>query len=558
MRHLSRRWRLIAGVLPLAGCGAGYPWGETGPDAIHRVVEKRLTEELSDATGRERWETIGGQDYQSDEDVRLSRERADARRKRLEEARRLVEGGPLALPRCLAFALEFNDTLQAARAAMRAESGEAVIARSRFLPQLAYSIANDSTSADGTGTTHSLDHFFRLSQTLVEFGRENAADVAVRKSERAALFAYEDAVRATLSNVRTKFFTILLRHQQIDQRRKLLDEFQARYEKMRRLEAGRRVLEVDVLTARLNMLNEEARINSLEKEMLRQKIDLLHLVGLPVEMTDVELQGEPEEFTLDLERSIAIGLRRSTRIASVRADAAEQRRVARDVAWRRGPGLFARAGATSETGAAGLQLQNTEGVFALSAFGEQHLQETVGGFDTGEGLFDTLDAGWSAEVRLEVPLFDGFKRRGEFARERAKLVQSLHTLRDAVDSVEADIRKDYQTLLERRKELDILKETVTISKERLRVQERLKELGKITDNELETFRNRFFADQDVFFGRQISLMEAQEQLRQAMRFFEPLRPDDAAESTGPPRPGSVDEPTGPSPGKEAGTGEPSE
>ncbi len=184
--------------------------------------------------------------------------------------------------------------------------------------------------------------------------------------------------------------------------------------------------------------------------------------------------------------------------------------------------------------------------FALSAFGEQHLQETVGLFDTGEGMFDTLDAGWSATVKLEIPLFDGFKRRGELAREKARLVQSLHTLRDAVDSVEADIRKVYQTMLERRKELEILKETVAISKERLRVQERLKELGKITDNELETFRNRFFADQDVFFRRQISLMEAQELLRQAMRFFEPLRP------------GNVGDPTGSSPGKETGKGESSE
>ena len=67
---------------------------------------------------------------------------------------------------------------------------------------------------------------------------------------------------------------------------------------------------------------------------------------------------------------------------------------------------------------------------------------------------------------------------------------------------------------------DILRETVRISKERLHVKERLKELGKISDNELETFRQRFFSDQDSYFEQQIRLIDAQERLRLAMRYFE--------------------------------------
>ena len=75
---------------------------------------------------------------------------------------------------------------------------------------------------------------------------------------------------------------------------------------------------------------------------------------------------------------------------------------------------------------------------------------------------------------------------------------------------------------EETRETDILRETVRISKERLRVQDRMKELGKITDNELETFRERFFSDQDEYFEQQIRLIEAQERLRLEMRFFEPM------------------------------------
>jgi len=484
-------------------------------------------------SGPERWARAGSADYQSDDDIRLSRRGAETDRKRMEEARRIVAEGPLSLETCLALSLELNDAVQGVRAAIRAEAAGATVARSRLLPQLSYSLTNQVVSGDGTNTEFALDHYLRLGQTIAEFGRENPANVAVREAGRAALFRYEETVRSVLSEIRKRFFTVLLRQEQIAERGKLLAEFRGRYEEMRKLEAVRRVLEVDVLTARLNVLNEEARLNSLEREMLRQKIDLLRLVGLPAEMTGINLGGELEEFTLALEDSVAVGLRRSTLIAQARADVVERRRAVREVAWRYGPEALLRAGAKSDTGAAGVELRSSEGVYALSAFGEQHLQESVDSFNTGYDALDPLGAGWSADVQLRIPVSDGLRRRGERAREEARLVQALHALRDAADSVETEIRKAYLTMIERRKELEILKETVYISKERLRVQERLKELGKITDNELETFRNRFFSDQDAFFGRQIALMEAQEDLRRAMRFFEPPADKPAVEGAPP-------------------------
>ena len=70
---------------------------------------------------------------------------------------------------------------------------------------------------------------------------------------------------------------------------------------------------------------------------------------------------------------------------------------------------------------------------------------------------------------------------------------------------------------------EILRETVEISKKRLQINERLKELGQISDDALETFRNRFFSDQDRYFEKQLNLIEARERLRTAMRYFEPFR-----------------------------------
>ncbi|MHC4506446.1 MAG: TolC family protein, partial [Planctomycetota bacterium] len=513
---------LVAGVLyaaslaVLQGCSSGQYIGPVermiGGDGVLDTIEQRISDQQRDQTGEERWALQTGSQYQYGNDIESLRTRAYTRRARAKQARLLVEKGPITLSACMAFALEFNDTLEAARATLKAEAGSALVARSRFLPKLAYTMAHDSTHDYTTGSDSAFRNSLTLSQTIAEFGRENSTDVALRASARDALFAYEDSVRFVLSRARTKFFTILLRQRQIAERRKLLAEFQGRYDKMSKLGKARRVLELDVLTARLNVLNEEARINSLEGEELRQKIDLLHLMGFPIRMTDVGLKGTREVFDMELEKAVAIGLARSTAIAQARANAAEQLRVVREVNRRHGTSISASAGFKGDTGAAGVELNSDDGLYSLGVFAEQNLQETVEYWSTDAWL-NAPTSGWAAGVSVAVPLFDGFEKRGERMKQRANLLGSLYALRDSIDKVEAEIRKSFQTVRERRKELEILEETVKISKERLDVQEKLKDRGRISDNALETFRNRFFSDQDSYFRKQISLMEAQESLR---------------------------------------------
>ena len=516
-----------AAALVTLGCGPAYQIGAiekaAGAERVLQVIEQRLDDERADTAGASRWAQPARAEYQNDGDISRIRGMNRIEETRVADASALVAAGPLTLESCLSFALGHNDSLQASRAALIAEAGEASIKRSRFLPQLAYTFDSERVHEDGIGSMGSQDSFLRLGQTIAEFGRDSDVDVTLRASARAALFAFEDAVASTLSEARKRFFTILLRRQQIDERRKLLAEFRDRYEKMHQLEEARRVLEVDVLTARLNVLNEEARINSLERELLRQKYDLLNLMGFPVGMTEAELAGEIEDFGVPQDEAVRIGLRRSTSIAQMRADVAEQARVAREVKMRYGADLTARAGVKSDTTAAGLALSDSDGLYSLSAFAEQHLQDEVDAWNTSDTTLDAQEPGWSADVRLTIPIFDGLARRGEYLKQRARLAQAIYSLRESIASVEVDIRKAFHTVLERRKDLEILAETVRISKERLRVQERYKELGRITDNELETFRNRFFSDQDTYFSKQISLMEAQEYLRYAMRFFEPIK-----------------------------------
>ncbi len=503
--RLRARCRFAALMLPLllAGCAGENAWtfrrSDSYRDDIQQLVEEKIDEQTQDLTGAQRWDDFKSNDFQTDPDLVPDRERLAP------EAQQLLEAGPLSLADCLACCLEYNDRIQAGRAEMRSMGGEKLIAKSRFLPSLVYNLSGSAGSNIG-------GHFSQGAKawlTLLEFGKDNPTDIALRDMQREALFGYERGTANVLSEVRLRFFRILVKKQQLAERRKLRNEFAARHDKMRKLEQARRVLEVDVLTAKLNVLNEEIRINSLEKEILREKMDLLHAMGLPVEMTDLDIKGGPEEFAVPLEESFEIALRRSTRIAEARAAVYEQDRVVRQLIYEYFPNIHIRGGYRGDSGAAGIDLLSEDDVYSAGPFAERLIdQRNQDNFESE--FFTSTRSGWRGSVELELPLLKGSERKGRFLREKALLDRARHLLYNTISATELEVGKAYQAVLAEATETDILKETVRISKKRLGVQERMKEMGKITDNELETFRERFFSDQDRYFEQQIQLIEAQE------------------------------------------------
>ncbi len=512
----------VAAQCCLAGCARENVWtfrrDNEYQDNIQELVEDKIDSQSAARSGSERWDEYKSDEFQGDDESVVDNERLRVERKRREAADRLLKAGPVVLIDCLIHSLEFNDEVQAGRAAIRSMGGEEIIAKSRFLPRLTYDLT--ASVVENVGRNVSMGG--RAATTLLEFGKDNPIDVVLRERQRQALFSYERTTANVLSEVRRRFFTILLRERQLAERKKLRDEFAARYDRMRKLEAARRVLEVDVLTAKLNVLNEESRINALEKEVLRQKMDLLKAIGLPVEMTDFDLTGEPEKLESPLKRCVEVAFRRSTRIAQVRAAVFEQDRTVRQIIWEYFPDLRIQGGYRGNFGDVGVDLVTDDNLYSGGAFGERIVEDwNDESFANGATLFGADRAGWRTGIDLTLPVFKGLERQGRFRRERALLDQVRHLLNDAISDTELLVAKSYQTFLEEARETDILAETVHISKERLRVQERLKELGRITDNELETFRERFFSDQDGFFEQQIRLIEAQERLRLAMRYFEP-------------------------------------
>jgi hypothetical protein len=118
------------------------------------------------------------------------------------------------------------------------------------------------------------------------------------------------------SQVRRAFLLIKLKEQQIATRQELLQQFEKQYEvKQQRLEAGNLSVKIDVLTARLNVLTERTRINTLSRERFNRTMELLRLIGMPVGADQVKLVGKMDGFGLgqfDLEPMVRLALAQSS------------------------------------------------------------------------------------------------------------------------------------------------------------------------------------------------------------------------------------------------------
>lgn len=489
--------------------------------SIRKRIHKRISEQADNSEGRYYRDKLKEGAYQTAGDLGRTRAGLSFERKRDEEARRLAAKGAISLDDLLAFSLEFNDQVLAARAGLRAVQGEKLVQWSRFLPHVSFLYNRMLLDSGFTGTSNdALNRSIKVTEKFMEFGRESDSTLLFRESQRKALFAYEEVVGGMLVNVRFRYFTILLWQEQIKERRVLLAEYKDRYGKMQEQEKVRRVLEVDVLTSRLNVLHEEARINSLEKELYRQKLELQHAAGFPVGTLEYTLKSEAPSSVPGMEKCVDLALRRSTAVAEARAAQDEQQRVANRSFWELGPALSMGWNWKKEANTAGVSLVREKGTYNLKGFAEKFLKGPDSLFASVDPFYAVNSDGWRFNVAAEVPLFQGFGAFGKIKKERSLLARTTFELRRTVDSVELNVRKAYQNMLEQEKGLEILKETAEISHARLKIQETLKELGKISDNELETFRNRFFDDQSEYYNAEINWISACEELRFAMRWFE--------------------------------------
>jgi outer membrane protein TolC len=437
----------------------------------------------------------------------------------------------LTLGECLQLAFTQNNEVKQTRERILGVGGSKIIANSRFLPAVELINQYERTQAFETADASAEAYAFgaKITQTLFEYGKDNPIDVTLRAEQRRALFTYEDKVANIFSQVRRAFLLIKLKERQIAARQELLEQFEKQYEvKQQRLAAGNLSVKIEVLTAHLNVLNEQSRINTLNRERFNRIMELLRLIGMPVSADQVKLMGAMDSFGLgqfDLEPMVRLALAQSSEVALTEAIVAEGARSLDQIRFEYWPDLRFTSGYQDRNGSASAALSNQNNTWGLDVTGQPRLPNSGDPSGRGLGLFgDEVslggpDPGWFAGMQVRIPLADGRIRQGEKIEARAFLNSVKAALADQKDLVELSVRKSYKFLAEQNFEVELAQETVNIEKERLQINEELRDAGRITDNDLETFRRTFFAVQDGLFGAQEILIERQEDLRAAIRYF---------------------------------------
>ena len=437
----------------------------------------------------------------------------------------------LTLSECLQLAFTGSNEIKQARERIIAVGGTKYITNSRFLPTIElieqYEHLRNFGSADNTDDAHTISA--RITQRILEYGKDNPLDVSLRAEQRDALFNYEDVVAAVFSRARRAFLFIKLKERQIATRQELLQQFEKQYQvKQQRMQAGNLSVQIEVLTANLNVLNEKSRINTLEREKFNRKMALLRLIGLSVGAETVELEGRMDNFGLDdfdNEEMIRLALAQSSEVALAEAIVAEQGRALDQLRYEYVPDLRLRTGYQDENGTIGADLLNQDQTWGLDVFGQPKVPgskesrtQSLGVFGSEIGLGGP-DPGWFTGLQLRIPITEGGARKGRQIQARATLNSVKAALEDRKDLIELRVRQSYRFLAEQKYQVDLEQENVNIENQRFLIKAELRDVGKITDDELETFRQLFFNAQDRLFRQQEVMIERQEDLRYAIRYF---------------------------------------
>ena len=436
----------------------------------------------------------------------------------------------LTLTECLQLAFVNSNEIKQARERILAVGGSKYITNSRFLPTIElidqYEHLSNFGTENNTDDSHTISA--KITQRILEYGKDNPLDVSLRAEQRDALFNYEDMVAAVFSQVRRAFLFIKLKERQITTREELLKQFEKQYEvKQQRMEAGNLSVQIEVLTANLNVLNEKSRINTLEREKFNRKMVLLRLIGLPVGADAVEFEGQMDNFGLDdfdTEGMIRLALAQSSEVALADAVVAEQGRVLDQLRYEYIPDLRLRTGYQDEGGKVGADLLNQDDTWGLDVFGQPEVPgkesrtQSLGVFGD-EMSIGGPDPGWFTGLQLRIPITEGGARKGRQIQAKATLNGFRAALEDQKDRIELRVRQSYRFLAEQKYQVDMEQENVNIENQRFLIKAELRDVGKSTDDELETFRRSFFDAQDRLFRQQETMIERQEDLRLAIRYF---------------------------------------
>jgi outer membrane protein TolC len=355
-----------------------------------------------------------------------------------------------ALPEAIAFGLQSNPRLRAARADTERAQGAEQVAFAPFLPQIdllaQYGVVS-ATLAPGTvgnegfllpsdfGTRNYVQTEIGLEWTLYDFGRTGGHYRQAVARERISEFRLARADQTVAFDVTVAYLNVLLaratRRVQEDAVRSaeaILEDTVARKK------AGV-ALKDDVLRAQVQLsVSRDALVVAREGEynaLARLNNAMGRNASLPLEVVDLELQPPLPGALADL----------------LEESAARRPEV----------GVARQAVTAAQEGRQAAKAEFLPRIFVRAAAGHTDGQNVITGWQEGAGL------------HVDAPLYSGGKHRGELREADADIQAALADAQNILDAISLQVNLAYRGVVTARERIDLARPAVEQSTEALRI-----------------------------------------------------------------------------------------
>ena len=410
----------------------------------------------------------------------------------------------LSLDECVRWAMERNESVLKAKQSLRqAESHLKEVTADQY-PLISLTAGYERGKEEGQYERESGSIELNISQRFLRLGAiPPEVDEALEEVRRAQL-ELERVKMEIESEVRVRFFRILLIEMELDERRKMEAEIAEKLRRIRKRREAGLLRKVSLLNAELELLEQRVSIHELERERDITTAELGSLIGWDPER-ELRVKGELPKLEWKLDEAIRMALQNRIDLKDLRGQIERQERIVREARLRRLPEITA-----------SLKYHNAK--FDLSRDGltwdgKLELKGRVKRWGEEEG------ERWRTSLSLNLPIFDGYRARSRLEVEMAKLEMLRLALRKREKAVGVEVRRAYREAQSAEERVKLEEKRMELSRESLRLIETLlespvetREMGTISFETAIRARISFTQSQRSYFQSRRAAVEAVENL----------------------------------------------
>ncbi|MXW81549.1 MAG: TolC family protein [Gemmatimonadetes bacterium] len=363
--------------------------------------------------------------------------------------------------------------------------------------------------------------FLQAQQEIVRYGATTPSRFAAKHQEQAEKARYREVIIAVDSKVRQAYYRLLLTRDEIASRDELLAYFRAKMDRVQtRLDAGL-ARPVELHEAELEVLEEQSRINNLQRELRALHLKLFTEIGLVGKrsLRNIEIVGPPyEQLQLldpseeDLPALIEEARANRPHLAELGWQIGEQQHQARSVFWQWLPQVGLQLTKDVQDTDLGLNWSGNGQTWKLVGSGRRSL--------ASQGLDPALDMGegWRVMANVSLPLFQGGRRLARGAEERARLHELRQDRDETRNLIELEVIEVFYDLKSRRENTQILRRRADVARQRLDTAEELFEnaMGNLNFDDLRRQRVAVNFAEQSYFAERLAYILAAEELRRIL------------------------------------------